>query len=187
MHSRTRQQIPKLQPLLDGFPANAHSGWHSSMKREYPKHPIVGVGGVVIRDSRVLLIRRGTEPLKGEWSIPGGMLELGESLVEGVKREVLEETGLRIRPLEVVAVLDRIQKNAKRVRYHYVIIDYVCRPARGRLKPGSDVLDARWVQRKNLPEYKITPMAAEVIADAFDWTRKHRTPTRKHRSHQTHQ
>ena len=157
------------------------------MKREYPRHPIVGVGGVVIRDDRVLLIRRGTEPLKGEWSIPGGMLELGESLIEGVKREVLEETGLRVRPLEVVAILDRIQKYAKRVRYHYVIIDYVCRPAGGRLKAGSDVLDARWVQRKDLPEYKITPMAAEVIADAFDWTRKCQTPTRKHRSRQSHQ
>ena len=151
------------------------------MKREYPRHPIVGVGGVVIRDGRVLLIRRGTEPLKGEWSIPGGMLELGENLTEGVRREVLEETGMRVRPMEVVAVLDRVQKNGKRVRYHYVIIDYVCRPTGGRLKPGSDVLDARWVEREELPRYKITPMAAEVIADAFDWARKHKSPPRKHR------
>jgi 8-oxo-dGTP diphosphatase len=151
------------------------------MKREYPRHPIVGVGGVVIRESCVLLIRRGTEPLKGEWSIPGGMLELGESLTDGVRREVLEETGLRVRPLEVVAVLDRVQKNGKRVRYHYVIIDYVCCPAGGRLKPGSDVLDAQWVERKELPRYKITPKASEVIAGAFEWTRKHKSPPRKHR------
>jgi 8-oxo-dGTP diphosphatase len=151
------------------------------MKREYPRHPIVGVGGVVIRKSNVLLIRRGTDPLKGEWSIPGGMLELGESLTDGVRREVLEETGLRVRPLEAVAVLDRVEKNGKRVRYHYVIIDYVCRPAGGRLKPGSDVLDARWVERKELPRYRITPKAAEVIADAFEWTRKHQPPTSKHR------
>ena len=151
------------------------------MKREYPRHPIVGVGGVVIRDSRVLLIRRGTEPLKGEWSIPGGVLELGENLMEGVRREVLEETGLKVRPMSVVAVLDRIQRDGKRVRYHYVIIDYVCRPTGGRLKPGSDVLDARWVEREELPEYNITPKASETIADAFDWARKHQIPTRKHR------
>lgn len=139
------------------------------MKREYPRHPIVGVGGVVIRDSSVLLIRRGREPLKGEWSIPGGMLELGESLEDGVKREVLEETGLRVRPLEALMVFDRVQKNGERVRYHYVIVDYVCRPTGGRLKSGSDVLDARWVKREDLPQYRVTPKAAEVIADAFRW------------------
>ena len=142
------------------------------MKREYPSHPIVGVGGVVIRDNFVLLIRRGREPLKGQWSIPGGMLELGESLNDGVKREVLEETGLKVRPLEAIAVLDRVENNGKRVQYHYVIIDYVCRPAGGRLKAGSDVLDARWVDRRDLSAYKITPKAADVIADAFNWFAK---------------
>ena len=144
------------------------------MKREYPRHPIVGVGGVVIRGNRVLLIRRGREPLKGEWSIPGGMLELGESLTDGVKREVLEETGLRVRPLEALMVLDRVEKNGERVRYHYVIVDYVCRPTGGRLKSGSDVLDARWVKREELPGYRITPKAATVIADAFEWVKQHR-------------
>lgn len=139
------------------------------IKREYPGHPIVGVGGVVIRDNCVLLIRRGREPLKGEWSIPGGMLELGENMEDGVKREVLEETGLKIVPLEVLTVFDRIQKNGKRVRYHYVIVDYVCRPTGGRLKSGSDVLDARWVKREELPRFRITPKAAAVIADAFEW------------------
>jgi 8-oxo-dGTP diphosphatase len=142
------------------------------MKREYPSHPIVGVGGIVIRGNCVLLIRRGREPLKGEWSIPGGMLELGESLKEGVKREVFEETGLKVRPLETIAVLDRVENNGKRVQYHYVIIDYVCRPAGGRLKAGSDVLDARWVDRRDLPAYNITPKAANVIADAFNWFAK---------------
>jgi 8-oxo-dGTP diphosphatase len=139
------------------------------MKREYPRHPILGVGGVVIHGNRVLLIRRGREPLKGEWSIPGGMLELGESLEDGVKREVLEETGLKVRPLKVLTVFDRIQKNGERVQYHYVIVDYVCRPTGGRLKSGSDVLDARWVEREELARYQITPKAAAVIADAFDW------------------
>ncbi|TAM83631.1 MAG: NUDIX domain-containing protein [Acidobacteria bacterium] len=151
------------------------------MKREYPSHPIVGVGGVVIRGSCVLLIQRGTEPLKGEWSIPGGMLELGESLADGVRREVLEETGLRVRPLESIAVVDRVQKNGSRVRYHYVIIDYVCRSSGGQLKPGSDVLDARWVERKDISRYKITPKATAVIADAFEWVRRRQRPKRSHR------
>ncbi len=142
------------------------------MKREYPDHPIVGVGGVVIRDNFVLLIRRRREPLKGEWSIPGGVLELGESLKDGVKREILEETGLKVHPLDVIAVLDRIQESAGRIQYHYVIIDYVCLPAGGRLKAASDALDARWVDRRDLPDYKITPKAAAVIADAFDWSAK---------------
>lgn len=142
-------------------------------KREYPRHPIVGVGGVVIRGNRVLLIRRGREPLKGEWSIPGGMLELGESLADGVKREVQEETGLRVRPIEALVVLDRVEKNGERVRYHYVIVDYVCRSTGGRLKSGSDVLDARWVEREELSRYRITPKAATVIADAFEWVKQH--------------
>lgn len=146
------------------------------MKREYPEHPIVGVGGVVIRGESVLLIRRGREPLKGEWSIPGGMLELGESLTEGVQREVLEETGLEVHPLELLTVFDRIQKDGERVQYHYVIVDYLCRATGGRLKAGSDVLDARWVSRKEIPGYKITPKAEEVIADAFVCSRKHQSP-----------
>lgn len=144
------------------------AGKPSETKREYPRHPIVGVGGVVIRGNSVLLIRRGSEPLKGEWSIPGGMLELGESLQEGVQREVLEETGLNVNPLEVLTVFDRVQKNGERVQYHYVIVDYVCQLTGGRLKPGSDVLDARWVERENLASYRITHKAAEVIADAFE-------------------
>lgn len=127
---------------------------------------------MVIHANRILLIRRGHEPLKGEWSIPGGMLELGESLEEGVSREVWEETGLKVRPLEVLLAFDRIQKNGERVQYHYVIIDYLCRRTGGRLKAGSDVLDARWVKREEIPEYRITPKAAAVIADAFDFVEK---------------
>ncbi|HUZ45384.1 MAG TPA: NUDIX hydrolase [Terriglobia bacterium] len=146
------------------------------MKREYPKQPIVGVGGVVIEGDRVLLIQRGREPLKGQWSIPGGMLELGESLAEGVQREVQEETGLDVEPLEIVAVFDRIQKNGSRVQYHYVIVDYVCRRIRGRLQSGSDVLDARWVKRDDLSFYCLTPQAAAVIADALKLAKKSRRP-----------
>ena len=155
-------------------------GLASAMKREYPKHPIVGVGGVVIRGSCVLLVQRGTEPLKGEWSIPGGMLELGESLKDGIRREVREETGLGVRPMESIAVVDRVQKNGRRIRYHYVLIDYVCLPAGGRLRPGSDVLDARWVERMELARYNLRPETSAVIADAFAWVEKHqRLPARR--------
>jgi ADP-ribose pyrophosphatase YjhB (NUDIX family) len=138
------------------------------MKRKYPKHPLVGVGGVVIDRGRVLLIRRGSEPLKGEWSIPGGLLELGEELAAGVQRELKEETGLDVEPLESIVVFDRIMRKGKRVKYHYVIVDYLCRRKRGRLRPASDVVDARWVRREDLPQYHLTDMATAVILRAFE-------------------
>lgn len=141
----------------------------SEVKREYPEHPIVGVGGVVIHRSRVLLIRRGGEPLKGEWSIPGGLLELGEELAQGVRRELKEETGLDVEPLEILAAFDRIFREGSRVRYHYVIVDYACRLKRGRLKPASDVLDARWVRREDLPEYHLSEKATSVILQGFQF------------------
>lgn len=147
------------------------------MKREYPKQPIVGVGGVVIERGRVLLIQRGRPPLQGEWSIPGGMVELGENLEDGVRREIREETGLEVEPLAAIEVFDRIQKNGSRVQYHYVIVDYVCRREGGRLQAGSDVLDARWVKRQDLPRYCVTPKAASVIANAFRLARE-TTPAR---------
>jgi ADP-ribose pyrophosphatase YjhB (NUDIX family) len=139
------------------------------MKREYPDRPIVGVGGVVIRNNSVLLIRRGSEPLKGEWSIPGGVIELGEELAEGVQRELREETGLDVEPLEIVATFDRITRNGKLVRYHYVIVDYVCRLRGGKLKAASDVVDARWVSREAIEEYHLTEMAARVIRESFEF------------------
>ncbi|MGH9455395.1 MAG: NUDIX hydrolase [Terriglobia bacterium] len=137
------------------------------MKREFPDCPIVGVGGVVIHDGTVLLIRRGTEPLKGEWSLPGGMLELGERLEDGVRRELSEETGLNVEPVEVVEVFDRIVSESDRVRYHYVIVDYLCVLKDGTLRPSSDVLDARWVRRENLEQYHLTEKATSVIEQSF--------------------
>jgi len=134
----------------------------------------VGVGGVVVHRNRALLIRRGSEPLKGEWSIPGGMLELGEELAEGVRRELKEETGLEVEPLEIVAAFDRITRQGKRVKYHYVIVDYVCRLKRGRLKPASDVVDARWARREDLPKYNLTEMATKVILESFEMMRRRR-------------
>ena len=139
------------------------------MKREFPERPIVGVGGVVVHRKRVLLIRRGSEPLKGEWSIPGGLVELGEELADGVRRELKEETGLDVEPLEVLTVFDRITREGDRVRYHYVIVDYVCRRRGGRLKPDSDVVDARWVRREDLPQYHLTEKATAVVLAAFEF------------------
>ena len=139
------------------------------MKREYPDRPIVGVGGVVVHRQRALLIRRGCEPLKGAWSIPGGMLELGEELAEGVRRELKEETGLEVEPLEIVAAFDRITREGKGIKYHYVIVDYVCRLRGGKLKPSSDVTDARWVRREEMPQYHLSEMATKVILKSFEF------------------
>ena len=117
------------------------------MQREFPSSPLVGVGAVVVDRGRVLLIRRGTEPLKGQWSLPGGMLELGESLVAGVVRVVREETGLAVEVVELVELLDRIHRDEDRVRYHYVIADYLCRVTGGALEAASDADAVRWVER----------------------------------------
>lgn len=137
------------------------------MRREFPSQPNVGVGGVVIHRGRVLLVLRAREPLKGRWSIPGGMVELGEGLESAAARELKEETGLRVEPLKVVEVFDRIQRIGRRVRYHFVIVDYLCRLKGGKLKPDSDVLDARWVSPRELDRYDLTEKARDVIQAAF--------------------
>jgi len=142
------------------------------MKREFPKQPLVGVGGVVIHRNRVLLVCRKREPLKGEWSIPGGLVELGEGLATAVRRELKEETGLAVEPLEMIVTFDRIFREGRRVKYHFVIVDYLCRLKGGRLRPASDVIDARWVRREDLPQYHLTPMATSVILQAFERIKK---------------
>jgi 8-oxo-dGTP diphosphatase len=126
----------------------------------------MGVGAVVVKEGRVLLIRRGHEPLKGHWSLPGGLVELGESLASAVVREVREETGLTVEPLELIELLDRIQREGERVRYHYVIADYLCRVAGGRLQAASDADAARWVEWKerNQPDaLSLDPVTVRVI------------------------
>jgi len=151
------------------------------MKREFPESPLVGVGGVVIHRKRVLLIRRKHEPLKGEWSLPGGLVELGEELHEALRRELKEETGLEVEPLEIMAVFDRIMRRPggkARVRYHFVIVDYACRLKRGRLSPSSDVVDARWVRREDLAQFCLTPLATAVISEAYRYFEKRGKPRR---------
>jgi ADP-ribose pyrophosphatase YjhB (NUDIX family) len=117
------------------------------MQREFPSAPIVGVGAVVEQEGRVLLVRRGREPLKGHWTLPGGVLEVGESLNAGVVREVMEETGLAVEPVELVELLDRIHRDGDRVRYHYVIADYLCQVTGGALLAASDADAVRWAER----------------------------------------
>jgi ADP-ribose pyrophosphatase YjhB (NUDIX family) len=117
------------------------------MTREYPEAPLVGVGAVVVDQARVLLIRRGREPLKGQWSLPGGLVELGESLQAATVREVEEETGLVVQTIELIEVLDRIHYEGERVRYHYVLADYLCLVTGGTMRAASDADDVRWAER----------------------------------------
>ena len=137
------------------------------------------MGAVVIDGTKVLLVRRGNEPLKGEWSLPGGAVELGETLQQGVVREVLEETGLVVVPAGIVEVLDRITRDevlhdgsSGRVRYHYVLVDFVCHVTGGALREGSDADEVRWVARQELGEYHLAPITMRVIEKALDsWFR----------------
>jgi 8-oxo-dGTP diphosphatase len=147
------------------------------MKREYPESPLVGVGAVIVdcphndhphgdhqADRRVLLIRRGTPPLLGEWSLPGGVLECGETLREAVTREAREETGLQVEPGEMLGVYERIIRDDDgRTRYHFVLIDFLCRPLSGDLKAGSDAADVRWCTRDELPALNLAYDANDVV------------------------
>jgi mutator protein MutT len=136
--------------------------------REYPARPIVGVGGVTIRGGKVLIMRRARPPLQGEWSIPGGALEVGETIAEGVRREVEEETGIDVRVLEQIETFERIVRDAEgRVQYHYVILDYLCEAAAGELRAGGDASDAAWAAQMDLGEYNLTESASRVITKAF--------------------
>jgi 8-oxo-dGTP diphosphatase len=134
------------------------------MKREYPESPLVGVGAVIVQNHRVLLILRGQPPLLGEWSLPGGVLECGETLREAVVREAHEETGLAIEVVEMLGVYERVIRNDEgRVRYHFVLIDFLCRPIGGDLKAGSDAADVRWFMRNELPALNLAPDADDVV------------------------
>ncbi|MCL5110549.1 MAG: NUDIX hydrolase [Chloroflexi bacterium] len=135
--------------------------------REYPDRPIVAVGGVVWHEGRVLLAQRGKQPGYGTWSIPGGGLKLGETLRQGVAREVKEECGIDVVAGEVVDAVDRVVRDAEgRVQFHYVILDFACTYKGGDLRAASDCLAARWVAPEELAAYSLTPAALAVIARA---------------------
>jgi len=146
-----------------------------SPSREYPEKPVVGIGGVIIDQGRALLIRRGSEPLRGEWSIPGGTLEIGETLEEGVARELLEETGIEVRVLEMIEVFDRIYLEnggtgaqvKPRPRFHYVIVDYLCERMGGEPRAGSDVTDVAFAREDELNRFHLTETATRVLKKGF--------------------
>jgi 8-oxo-dGTP diphosphatase len=126
----------------------------------------------VIHNERTLLIRRGRPPLEGEWSIPGGMLEIGETLLEGVQRELLEETAIEVKVVDLIEVFERLTRDeAGRLKYHFVILDYLCEAVRGEAQAGSDVTDVAWARESELGGYSLTPTATRVIQKAFEMAR----------------
>jgi ADP-ribose pyrophosphatase YjhB (NUDIX family) len=138
--------------------------------REYPERPIVGVGAVIFDcgDSlRVLLVQRGHAPMLGEWSLPGGALDVGETLEEGVKREVLEETRLVVEPVAMIGVFDRIARDdAGHVQFHYVLVDFLCRVVGGSAACASDAVDLRWTSRDELDG--IASFTRDVILKSWE-------------------
>ena len=147
--------------------------------RQYPDRPIVGVGAVIVDDGKVVLIRRRYEPLKGHWSLPGGMVEIGETLEAALAREMLEETGLVVDVGPVIEVFDRITRDEQRyVRYHFVLVDYLCWPVSGELRSGSDVDAAIWADPRQLADYELTDKATSVIERGLTLARDAPRPVR---------
>jgi 8-oxo-dGTP diphosphatase len=142
------------------------------LKRDYPDRPLLGVGAVIVNNEEVLAVRRVNPPLQGAWSIPGGLVETGETTREAVVREIQEETGLTIEPVELIEVFERILRDTNsRVQYHFVVIDYLCRVISGELRPGSDVSETRWAEFDDLGALGITPETRAVIQKALQVAR----------------
>jgi 8-oxo-dGTP diphosphatase len=138
------------------------------MTRRYPKHPLPGVGALILRRNSILLVQRARNPLKGYWSLPGGLIEPGEKIADALKREVLEETGLIVRPKKLFEIFERIMPDAEGcAEYHYILHDYLCTVVGGELKAGDDAGKVAWVERKNLKELQLTEGTLEVIERAF--------------------
>ena len=134
------------------------------MQREFPETPLVGVGAIIIEDSRVLLVKRAHPPLQARWSIPGGVLEIGERVREAAIREAREETGLIVEPAELLGVYDRVLRHADgRVQYHYVLIDFLCRLTGGELRAASDAAEVRWFTPEELPALHLAEDTQDVI------------------------
>ena len=138
------------------------------MEREFPEVPLVGVGAIIIEDGRVVLVKRVHPPLQAEWSIPGGVLEVGELVREAAIREAREETGLTVEPADLLGVYDRILRNPeKRVQYHYVLIDFLCRRVAGDIAAASDAAEVQWFTREELPALRLAEDTLDVIRKGF--------------------
>lgn len=138
------------------------------MNREYPERPLVGVGAIIVNAGKVVLVKRGRAPLLGEWSIPGGLLEIGETLRQGAEREAREETGLEVRAAELLGVFERlVPDDEKRTRYHYVLVDFLCEVISGDLRASGDADDARWFSPSEIGGLPLPEDTAAVIRTAF--------------------
>jgi 8-oxo-dGTP diphosphatase len=152
-------------------PEITHDETRDLASREYPPYPLVGVGALIVAEGRIALVRRGQPPSKGEWSIPGGLVNVGETLAQAVIREAAEETSLQVEPLDLVELLERVFRDDQgRVRYHYVLADYLCRVAGGALRAGSDAAEAGWFGRGELHHLNLAPITLRVILKALDIT-----------------
>ncbi len=144
------------------------------MKREFPEIPLVGVGAIIIEDARLVLVKRAHPPLQAEWSIPGGVLEVGELMRQAAVREAREETGLTVEPGELLGVYDRIVRDAdERVQYHYVLIDFLCRRVAGDLAAASDAAEVRWFGQQELAALNLAEDTLDVIQKGFAAVRAH--------------
>jgi ADP-ribose pyrophosphatase YjhB (NUDIX family) len=138
------------------------------MKREFPEAPLVGVGAIIIEDSRVVLVKRAHPPLQAQWSIPGGVLEVGELVREAAIREAREETGLIVEPADLLGVYDRVLRDVEqRVQYHYVLIDFLCRRVGGELLAASDAAEVGWFTREQLPALNLAEDTQDVVRKGF--------------------
>jgi 8-oxo-dGTP diphosphatase len=140
--------------------------------REYPQVPTACASAVVVRDRQILLVKRAHEPGKGQWSIPGGRIELGETILDAVRREVAEECGIEVDVERVLGAFDRIVLDADgRVRFHYVLIDVLASSAGGEPRAGSDAEDCRWVTREEMADLHITPQLRALLTQVFQGRR----------------
>jgi len=134
------------------------------LSREYPSLPVLAVAAIIVDNGEILLVKRANEPARGKWSPPGGVVELGESLVDAVKREVREECGLEVQVDRLLDVVEVVRRDSKgRIRFHYVILDYLAHPTGGELRPGEDASEVRWIPLRELGNYEITHSLRELV------------------------
>ena len=139
-----------------------------TVRRDYPDRPLLGVGAIIVQNERILLARRANPPLQDEWSIPGGLVETGETIKQALVREAREETGLEIEPVKLAEVFERILRDKDaRVQYHFVLIDYLCRVVSGEAQASSDVSELVWAAADKLESYSVAEETCRVIRRAL--------------------